>query len=134
MTHYDIPTHTTPQLPSCIKTTRQQTTPSRLVVRLIIPIQSMTLDLRARRPKHPVKRQFHVLQQMARDLDMPHIRRMVQRPDIVVLQNSRGVEVVHVARVGEVAVHVLDFREETRALRVGVSHGGEAGPERLWRG
>jgi hypothetical protein len=94
----------------------------------------MTLDLRPRRPKHPIKRQLDILQQMARDLDVPHIRRMIQGADIIVLQNPRRVEVVHVPGIGEVVVHVLDLWEETGTLCVGVADGGEAGPEGLWRG
>ena len=131
MPSYDIQATASPQLTLHINTLNTLQPPSQSIIRLIIPIQRMTLDLWPRRPEHPIKRQFHILQQMARDLNMPHIRWMVQRANIIVLQNPRRVEVVHVPGVGEVVVHVLDLREEAGTLCVGVAYGGEAGPERL---
>ena len=83
----------------------------------------MTLDLRARGTKHPIKLQLYILQQMTRDLDMPHIRRMIQGPNVIVLEDTRSVEIMHIARIREVVVHVLDLREEACALGIVVAYG-----------
>ena len=78
-----------------------------LVIRLVVPVQSIVLHLGTRGIQRPPKSKLDILNQMARDFDRPDVGRMVERADIVMLQDAGGVEVVHergAGLVGDVRV------------------------------
>jgi hypothetical protein len=125
-----------------------------LIILLIIPIQSVMLDLWTRGIQNPVEYNLDILNQVAREFDVSDISRVVLRPNIVMLQYARCVEIMDegcsrlVTRVGLICsmviqdgvlkilgrVEIFVYADHLgvkpgRRLLVGITHGSETFPE-----